>query len=99
MGVYLKDDDYIEFVLSFGLKPELQKSLYFKLGIYALTYYDKYYDLFLLVHQKINTFKPEKFHSIRVSRQGLDAELKITKTSVKLLSKPHMQECREKGKK
>ena len=80
--------NYIKFVLSFGIKTEFIKSLHFMFDLEMdIRYYDKSYDLFLLVHQ--NTFKPKKFHSIRVSRQGLDGELKMTKTSVKLLSKPH----------
>ena len=40
----------------------------------------------MLVHPKTNKFKHKKFNSIRVSGQGLDRELKMTKTSVKLLS-------------
>ena len=97
MGVYLKDDDYIEFVLSFGNKPNFIKSLYFKIDKYITCFYDKSFDLFLIIHQKTNKFKPNKFNSIRASRQGLDGELKMTKTSVKLLPTPHMQECTDQA--
>jgi hypothetical protein len=97
-GVYLKDDDYIEFVLSFGDKPEFIKSLYLIFSTSFFSYYDRTYDLFLLVHQKTNALNRDKFNSIRISRQGLDGELKMTKTSVNLLSKPHMQQCRDRGK-
>ena len=97
MGVYLKNDDYIEFALSFGNEPKFIKSLYFKFDKHFQNFYDKRYDMFLLVHQKTNTFRPNKFYSIRVSRQGLDGELKIIKTSIKLLSKPHMRKCKKLG--
>ena len=97
-GVYLKNDDYIEFVLSFGNKSQIIKSLYSLIKETTDYFYDNNYDLFLIVQQKTNTLKPNKFNSIRVSRQGLEGELKMTKKLVKLLTKPHMQECREQGK-
>src|SRR6201996_6674950 len=46
-GVYLKDDDYIEFILSFGDKTEFIKSLYLYFNKGFWSYYDRTYDLFL----------------------------------------------------
>ena len=41
--VYLKDDDFIIFVLSFGNKTQFIKSLYTSINIEYQIYYDKFY--------------------------------------------------------
>ena len=42
-------------------------------------------------------FKPIKQNSIILSRQGLEGELKLTKTTVILISMPYMSECKKYG--
>ena len=100
-GYYLKDDDYIRFQLSYENGPDLFSNPYFESEArkrFAGIYFDDYSVLYLSVHQKIKDFEPNKYNSIKISRQGLEGRLKMFKTSVGLLSAPYMEKCDNYGK-
>ncbi len=61
-------------------------------------YQDDYAVLFLSVHQNAIDFELTRHNSLKVSRQGLDGEIKLSKTSIKLLSTPYMEKCKNYGK-
>ena len=50
--------------------------------------------IYVLIHQKSKHFVANKQNSIKLSRQGLEGELKFVKTSINLISTPYMDYCK-----
>ena len=92
---YLKDEDFIEFKFSYENGPEFHKNTYFDdkdRAIYGIKI-DENTIIYFLFHQKSKHFVENKQNSIKLSRQGLEGELKFVKTSINLLSTPYMDQC------
>ena len=92
---YLKDDDYIEFKLSYENGPDFNVNPYFesfRTGQIKLVF-DENLVYHIIIHQKSKHFVANKQNSIKLSRQGLEGELKFVKTSINLLSTPYMDQC------
>ena len=61
-------------------------------------YFDKYFGLYLFVDPKTRHISHNRDIAFKSTQKSLNAELKLTKSSVKLLGKPYMNECVNYGK-
>ena len=97
---YLKDDDYIEFKFSYENGPDFYRNSFFEFDLreYLKILFDENSVIYVLIHQKNKHFVANKQNSIKLSRQGLEGEIKLMKTSVNLLSIPYMELCEDHGK-
>ena len=93
---YLKDDDYIQFEFNYEKGPAFIFNSFFEADLVLREEFKRIdFDsvIYYLVHQKSKYFKPIKQNSVKLSRQGLEGELKLTKTSINLISAPYMDQC------
>ena len=95
---YLKENNYIEFKLSYENGPDFFVNPYFGTALSQVLnkyscqrIFDKNTIIYVIIHQKSKHFVANKQNSIKLSRQGLEGELKFVKTSINLLSTPYMQ--------
>ena len=91
---YLKDNDFIEFTFRYENGPDFRRNSFF---IFESQSYSRDLDessvLYFIVHQNTKLFYPIKQNSVKLSRQGLEGELKIIKTAVNSITSPYMSEC------
>ena len=90
-------EDFIEFKFRYANGPDFQVNSYFSLRMrdYIGLSLDEDINIYVLIHQKSKHFVANKQNSIKLSRQGLEGELKFVKTSINLLSTPYMDQCNE----
>ena len=97
---YLKDNDYIEFDFSYEKGPNFALNSFFEFRSQFLNYHrfiDENTVIYALVHQNAKDFTPIKRNAIKLSRQGLEGELKLMKTAVNYITSPYMSECNQYG--
>ena len=61
-------------------------------------HFDIYFALYFIIDPKTRLFPHNRDIALKSTRNSLNAELRITKTNVELLSKPYMKKCIGYGK-
>ena len=61
-------------------------------------YFDNYFVLYFFIDPKTRYITHDRNTALKTTKSSFNAELKITKTFVKLLSKPYMENCFNYGK-
>ena len=96
---YLKDDDYIEFQFRYSNGPDFTRNSFFEFNSFN---YKRFIDdnvvIYAIVNQNTKYFETIKENAIKLSRQGLEGELKFTTTKVNYITIPYMSECKHYGK-
>ena len=99
---FLKENNHIEFKFSYENGPDFFVNPYFGTGLSQVLnnhnctmILDENTIIYVIIHQKSKHFVANKQNSIKLSRQGLEGELKFVKTSINLLSTPYMDQCTE----
>ena len=96
---YLKDNDYIEFDLSYENGPDFIRNPFFDFIFeQIIRNFNENVVIYVMVEQNFKQFESIEGNSIKLSRQGLEGELKFTKTAVNYISSPYMNECHHYGK-
>ena len=96
---YLKDDDYIEFRFKYSKGPDFLRNSFFEFNSFRhKRYIDDNVVIYAIVNQNTKYFEAIKENAIKLSRQGLEGELKFTTTKVNYITTPYMNECQYYGK-
>ena len=111
-GIYLIDNDFIEFNINYETQLKFLINGFFELNFQKLNkikinenlnqiksklYSDDYFILYVFIDKMTKQWKPSKERALKISNVGFDGHLKITKTFVDLLSTPYMQFCGHQG--
>ena len=80
------------------LKFILNDSYYLSLKYSLKLFLDIYFGLYLIVDPKTRLMSHNKEFAFKSTRNSLNAELKMIKSSAELLSQPYMDECIKYGK-
>jgi hypothetical protein len=98
---FLKNDDYIQFEFKYEEYVDFLSNPFFVYDhkLFKINNYpDNFSILYFMVNQASKSYELSKHNSIKISRQGLEGELKFTRSSVTLLTTPYMERCETYGK-
>ena len=96
-SIFLKDDDYIQFNISYETQQSFLMS-WSQINFYTVSIlYSDYFKLNMFIYENRRKFEANGQSKLNYGRTGLNADLNFRKTSVDLLSTPYMQKCLKYG--